>query len=58
MADIPLMVLSNTYTNERRQDVCDAEASQVTSKASSTPTQAAEAVRASLVGRETTRWCR
>jgi CheY-like chemotaxis protein len=49
-ADTPVIVFSNTYTNERLQQVWDAGASQVLSKASSTPKQIAEAIRASLAG--------
>lgn len=49
-AETHVIVFSNTYTNERLQDIWDAGASQVISKASSTPKQIAEAVRALLAG--------
>ena len=44
-AATPVIVFSNTYTNERLQQVWDAGASQVLSKASSTPKQLIAAVR-------------
>lgn len=49
-AQLPVIVFSNTFTNERLQEVWDAGASQVLSKASSTPKQVIEAVRAVLAG--------
>jgi Response regulators consisting of a CheY-like receiver domain and a winged-helix DNA-binding domain len=49
-ANVPVIVISNTYTNERLQEVWDAGASQVLSKASSSAKQVTEAVRASLAG--------
>ena len=47
-AETPVIVFSNTFTNERLQQVWDAGASQVLSKASSTPKQIVEAVRTSV----------
>lgn len=49
-AETPVIVFSNTYTNERLQQVWAAGASQVLSKASSTPKLVAEAIRTSLAG--------
>ncbi len=50
-AELPVLVFSNTFTTERLQEVWDAGASQVLSKASSSPKQVIEAVRALLDGR-------
>ena len=44
----PVLVFSNTFTSERMQQVWDRGATQVLSKASSTPKQILEAVRTSL----------
>jgi CheY-like chemotaxis protein len=44
----PVIVFSNTFTNDRLQQVWDHGATQVLSKASSTPKQIVEAVRSSL----------
>ncbi len=47
-ARIPVIVFSNTHTNERLQDVWDAGASRVLSKASSTPKQVLAEIRSLL----------
>lgn len=48
LAETPVIVFSNTHTSERLQDVWAAGASQVLSKASSTPKQLLAAIRTLL----------
>ena len=47
-AHVPVIVLSNTFTNEKAEEVWAAGATQILSKAASTPKQVIEAIRASL----------
>ena len=48
LEQVPVLVLSNAYTPERMQEVWDAGATHVLTKANSTPKQILEAVRTSL----------
>ncbi|HEY7056779.1 MAG TPA: response regulator [Vicinamibacterales bacterium] len=48
---LPVIVFSNAFTGERLNDVWEAGATQVLAKASSSPKQVVEAVRATLADR-------
>ena len=50
-AALPIVVFSNSYSGQRLNEVWDAGATQVLAKASSTPKQVVEAVRATLTVR-------
>ena len=50
-AALPIVVFSNSYSGQRLNEVWDAGATQVLAKASSTPKQVVEAVRATLPAR-------
>ena len=52
LAELPVIVFSNTYTNDRLPAIWSAGATQVLSKASSTPKQILEAVRTSAAARK------
>ena len=47
-ATTPVIVFSNSYTNQRLEEVWDAGATQVLAKASSTPKQVVEAIKAAI----------
>jgi CheY-like chemotaxis protein len=48
---LPVIVFSNTYTNDRLNEIWEAGATQVMSKASSTPKLVTDAVRAAVASR-------
>jgi len=48
LVDVPVIVLSNSFTNDRMQEIWAAGATQVLVKASLTPKQLADTVRAAL----------
>ena len=52
VAEVPVIVFSNTYTNDRLPEIWSAGATQVLSKASSSPKQILEAVRTSIAARK------
>ena len=52
LAELPVIVFSNTFTNDRLPEIWGAGATQVLSKASSSPKQVLEAVRASMAARK------